>query len=141
MKEERPHPIPETIVLSKILKTKIATIYFYGNFVVVEAREGVTLSYKTGFSILLKGLQLLRGKPWIYISNRVHSYAVNPTDYKYLNRVPTLKGIAVVNYTEAGKRNAQWEATFTKKPYAIFDNVLSAYEWGKAQLEKNTSTL
>lgn len=40
------HNLPEEIRLLDILKTKIATVYFYENIVIVEANEGAVVSYK-----------------------------------------------------------------------------------------------
>lgn len=131
MKMRKAHNIPDTTELKEVFDTEIATVYFYDNIVIVEAVEGITLSYKTGFSLLVKGLKYLGNRPWIYISNRVHSYSVNPNDYKYLDQVPTLKGIAVVNHTESGRKNAQLEASFCKKPFKVFDDLTEAYNWGK----------
>ena len=86
MKKLSPHKLPEDIVLKNVLETDIGTVFFYGNIVVFEAKEGIVLSYKNGFSILLKGLKILGAKPWVYISNRVNSYSIKPIDYKYLNK-------------------------------------------------------
>ena len=64
------HNLPSDFQLKKKTETDIGMIYFYNGIVIFEAKEGVVLSYKTGFSILLKGLNYLGTKPWVYISNR-----------------------------------------------------------------------
>ncbi|MEL6810945.1 MAG: hypothetical protein AAFP76_06380 [Bacteroidota bacterium] len=139
MRKTHTSHLPGHLDLETIIEQKAATVYFYGNFVVVEVNEGVTLSYRTGFSLLIKGLSILKRKPWIYISNRVNSYAVNPTDYKYLNKVPTLKGLVIVDRSTVGKKNASLEANFSDKPFMVVDTMEAAYQWGKALLEKNSS--
>ena len=116
------------------METEIGMVYFYDNIVVVEAKEGIIMSYKTGFSILLKGLSYMGNRPWVYISNRLHSYSIKPTDYKYLNKVPTLRAVGVVNYNEVGHANAELEAKFCKKPFQTFDNILDAVIWGGTYL-------
>lgn len=128
------HNLPSNFQLKKRLEIDIGTVYFYNGIVVFEAKEGVVLSYKTGFYILLKGLNYLGAKPWVYISNRVHSYSLKPMDYKYLNKVPTLRAIGVVNYSEVGHANAELEAKFCKKPFQMFDNLTEAAIWGKGYL-------
>lgn len=85
------HNLPPDFQIKKVLETDIGMVYFYDNIVVFEANEGVTLSYKTSFSILLKCLTIIGARPSVYISNRVNSYSIKPMDYKYLNSVPTLK--------------------------------------------------
>jgi hypothetical protein len=129
-----PHNLPNDFQLKSKLETDIGVVYFYGNIVVFEANEGVTLSYKTGFSVLLKGLTIVGTKPFVYISNRTNSYSIKPMDYKYLNKVPTLKCVGIVTYSEVGHSNAELESNFCKKPLRIFDNLTEAVIWGKGFL-------
>ena len=134
MKQTLPHDLPKDVQLMDVLETEILTVYFYPEFIVVEAFEGINLSYKTGFTILLKVIKLIGSKPCFLISNRINSYSVNPTDYKYLDMIPNLKGIGIVSTTERGRSNAQLEAKFFKKPFKVFDDMKSAYFWGKELL-------
>jgi len=129
-----PHKLTVEAELEHVLRTDLVTVYFYTDIVIVEAKEGVTLSYKTAFSILVMGLKYVGSRPFVYIANRVNSYSVNPNDYVYLEKVPTLKGIAIVTPTELGKKNAELELNFFRKPMEIFDNVSEAYLWGKQLL-------
>lgn len=131
-----PHHLPNSAILQNVLEMDIGTAYFYNNIVVVEAKEGVTISYKTGFSFLVKGLQYMGTKPWVYIANRINSYSVNPNDYKYLEKIPTLRGIAIVTPTDLGKQNAALEANFFNKDFIVLENLSSAYDWATALLNK-----
>ena len=132
--DKTPHNFPEKQPLLDILKTKLATIYFYRNLVVVEAKEGATLSYETSLPLLLKGLQIMKNRPLVYITNRIHSYSVNPTDFKYLEAVPTIKGFAFVNYSKETRVNAHYEGSFLKKPFQSFDTIEDAYLWAQTIL-------
>lgn len=134
MQQISPHILPSNFQIKKTLETDIGMVYFYGNIVVFEANEGVTLSYKTGFSILLKCLTVVGSRPCVYISNRINSYSIKPMDYKYLNKVPTLKCCGIVTYSGVGHSNAELESTFCKKPFRIFDNLTEAVIWGKGFL-------
>ncbi|NNK55295.1 MAG: hypothetical protein HKO97_12115 [Flavobacteriaceae bacterium] len=49
MELTNPHNYSSSAALEHVLKIDIVTIYFYEGIVVVEAEEGITLSYKTGF--------------------------------------------------------------------------------------------
>lgn len=131
MDNNSPHNLPSDFKLEKVLDTDIGTAYFYGTLVVVEAKEGIVISHKNGFSALLKGLAFLGTRPWVYISNRVESYSVKPTDYKYLNKVPTLKAMVVVAYSEIARSNAELESKFCKKPFRVFENLNLAVIWSK----------
>ncbi|MEZ4859356.1 MAG: hypothetical protein R2781_11155 [Flavobacteriaceae bacterium] len=129
--KKNPHNLPEDASFLDVLKTKLATVYFYENIVVFEAQEGAIISHETALQILQKGIQIMKLRPLVYISNRIHSYSVNPTDFKYLEAVPTIKGFAFVNYTMESRINAQYEANFFKKPFQSFDSLEEAYHWAK----------
>ena len=135
MNQNSPHNFPESDPVLDILETKLATVYFYKNIVVFEAKEGATISYETSLPMLLKGLQIMKNRPLVYIANRVHSYSVNPTDFKYLEAVPTIKGFAFVNYTEETRVNSKYEGTFFKKPFQSFDTLEEAYRWTQSLLQ------
>lgn len=134
MKPTNPHAFPETTSFKRSLSTEIAEIYFYERIVVVEAHEGATLSFQSGFSILLNGLQITGFKPFVYISNRINSYSVDPNDYKYLNKIKHLKGIALVCYSETAVQNAELEKKFCTKPLEIFRTLEAAHHWTQQQL-------
>ncbi len=134
MQKKAPHNLPSGFQLKKRLDTDVGVFYFYENIVVFEAQESVVMSYKTGFSILLNILNYLGTKRVVYISNRVNSYSIKPMDYKYLNNIPTLRAIGIVNYSEVGHTNAELEAKFCKKPFHTFDNLTEAFIWAKNYL-------
>ncbi len=126
--------LPSEFQLTKKLETDVGLIYLYGNIAVFEAKEGAVISYQSGFSVLLKGLDLLEGAPWSYISNRVNSYSIKPIDYKYLNNLSSLKAIAVVCYSDLVRSNAELESKFCKKPFRIFNNLSESAFWAKGFL-------
>lgn len=136
-----PHNLPKEAIFKQILETEIGTIYFYEGIVIVEAKEGITISYKTGFSTLVKGLQITGLKPFVYISNRLNSYSVDPNDYKYLNKIPSLKGIGIVSRLESARQNAILEKAFSKKDLEIFEDINDAYEWALTKLDTKKAAL
>lgn len=134
MKEPYRHNLPDDFQLDYAIENEYATVYFYGNLVILEANEGVSFSIKTGISLLIKAIAYLGSKPVVLISNRVNSYSVIPTDYKYLEHVPTLKGIAVVYHSEDTKAAATLEANFFKKPFRLFSDIQGACLWARELL-------
>lgn len=128
---------PGVLEIKDFYKNEAADVYLYEKFAVIEAREGATLSYRSGFTLLVKGLNIYGATPWIYISNRVNSYSVVPTDYKYLNKVPTLKGLVIVSQEKSKMNNAHLEKEFFKKPFIIVSSLAEAYEWGKERLAED----
>ncbi len=128
------YTLPSEYQLTDFRQNELGIMYLYTNIVVFEAREGQVVSYNPCFSQLLNQLKVLGPKPWGYISNRTQSYAVKPLDYKYLNKISSLKAFAIVSYSEMTRRNAILEAKFCKKPFHIFDNLLQAMIWTKDHL-------
>ncbi|HPF10643.1 MAG TPA: hypothetical protein PKW08_04990 [Flavobacteriaceae bacterium] len=137
MKKVAHHDLPKKYVLKNHYETDIISVYFYNNIIVTEAAEGVTLSYKTAFPILVTGLKMLGTKPWVYISNRVNSYSLNPNDYFYLEKIPSLKGLAIVSYGDLAQKNAEMESMFFKKPFQCFPDLISAFTWAEELLARH----
>lgn len=134
MPQDSPHKLPLEFQLKKILETEIGKLYFYENILVFEGKEGITLSYNTGFSVLLKSLKILNTQPWVYIGHRINSYATKPIDFKYLNDIHTLKAVGTVNYSELGVLNSELESKFCTKPFQVFTDLEEAMIWAKTQL-------
>lgn len=126
----------KTLLLKDVIETELGNIYFYDSIIMMEAKEDALLSFKTGIFILLKVISKIGTKPVVYISNRVNSYAVAPTDYKYLEMIPNLKGIAVVNYHESRQEAVEIEKRFFKKPFKVFNTLHDARDWADLILEK-----
>ncbi|MCW5520428.1 hypothetical protein J1N09_11290 [Aureitalea sp. L0-47] len=113
----------------KILDTELGKIFIYDNLVIMEGKSEVVMTIKTGMSILLDVVKAVGLRPVVYISNRVNSYAVDPNDYKYLEMIPHLKGIAIVSHNDYGYRTAKLEEKFFRKPFKVFKDLEQAKQW------------
>jgi len=123
--------LSEELNLLEVLETDLGAIYIYDSIIMMEGKENVTISFRTGIFILLKLISLVKTRPVVYISHRINSYAVDPNDYKYLDMIPNLKGIAVVSYSDFGQETAQLEKRFYKKPFKCFTSLSEAEKWAK----------
>ncbi|WP_339697420.1 hypothetical protein [uncultured Marixanthomonas sp.] len=140
MYKENPHNFPTSAKFNKIIELTVGTVYLYDKVVVVEIKEGMNVSYISSFSALLLVLRHVGMKPMVYISHRINSYSLTPTDYKYLHRIPNLKGIAVVSASTIGYKNLEIEAAFFKKPFQAFSTLEDAYNWSQNLLENQQVT-
>lgn len=136
MKPTSHHNFPTDVVLKEFISVDLGTIYFYENIVVSEMNEGVSVTFTTGASLLVKCLKIVGLKPFVVISNRINSYSLNPNDYIHLSKIPNLKGICIVADREEARENAKLEAIFFKKPFAIFETMESAYSWSQNLMQK-----
>jgi hypothetical protein len=123
--------LSEELNLLEVLETELGDIYIYDSIIMMEGKENVTMSFRTGIFILLKLINLVKTRPVVYISHRINSYAVDPNDYKYLEMIPNLKGIALVSYSDHGHEAAKFEKRFFKKPFKNFRCLSDAQEWAQ----------
>ena len=135
MRSPEHHYIDNRFTLTNTITSKIATVYIYNkNIAVVEVKSGVKLSYLVGASLLLKCLAVLKNRPWVYISNRVNSYSVVPTDYDYLHRIKTLKGLSIVTKESVINSNPPIEEIFCKKPFKLSADLNDSMIWAENAL-------
>ncbi|MDY8134069.1 hypothetical protein [Aquimarina sp. 2201CG5-10] len=109
----------------------IGSAYFYENFVVTEIKEGIVINFEKAAKLFQLGKQYYGNKtPFVYISNRIHSYSFEPTaHFKSTELFPNLKGVAVVTYDPVKNKIAELEQAFINKPTSIFYNLEEAIDW------------
>ena len=101
----------------------------YDNYIITVINEGITLLEKHN-SILIKVAEsYFVDKPFIYITNRINSYSVDPKIYFNTAQIPNLKGFAVVTNNYQAKVNAKIEKMFFNKPFEIFTELEDAITW------------
>ncbi|MBD3861859.1 hypothetical protein [Olleya marilimosa] len=118
-------------------KTKLSfcTLLTSDNIIIAEINEGVVLNQDMSDDIIYFSSVVFKNNPFVYITNRINSYAVDPTIYKGVSQVETLKGFAVVS-TTLSARNAEIERLFLNKPFEIFSDLEEAKLWAIQILNK-----
>ncbi|GAA4277800.1 hypothetical protein [Aquimarina mytili] len=116
----------------------IGVFYFYQNFVIGEIKEGLNLNFESGKELFnLTKTHYKNIIPFVYISNRVHSYSFIPTGhYKSSKLFPNLKGYAIVVYDNINLKIAELEQTFMSWPNQIFTNLDDAIDWAEELIER-----
>jgi len=117
--------------------------YFFEDFIISEIKEGVHFNWETAQEVIELALNHYgRDAKISYISNRVHSYSVEPQDWlKFFKSRHTLRAFAVVTYSKSGFINVLMEKLFFKSRIKTFENLHDAADWvAKYQptLRKNT---
>ncbi|GAA0724132.1 hypothetical protein GCM10009430_28350 [Aquimarina litoralis] len=74
-------------------------------------------------------IKYFNNKSFIYISNRINNYAVDPTVYHETTKIDTLKGIAIVSKNHRQKKLTELESKFFNKEIAYFNNIKDALIW------------
>lgn len=116
------------------------TYYLFDTFVVAEINEGVVYSWEDHAKPIVERLAHLydqNGENIVYISNRVHSYAVKPSDWlKFFKNNYALKGYAIVGYTSKGIFNSLIEKLFVRSSFESFNTLEDAIAWAKGSTSK-----
>jgi len=131
------HNLPGGPSLLDIFIDDLATVYFYEHVVISEVNPGKKANYKTGFHLLVKGVNAIQFKPWVYISNRIHNYEVDPKSFSYLKLAPYIKGAAIVSKIHADEDRELLGMNEFQKPFRVFKNLESAYLWAMELVSEN----
>ena len=119
-------------------RLEIGNFQFYTNIIVGEFAEGVHVTRLNA----LKPIQLAQktyedNRPFVYISNRLNSYSIDPVGYtEVVGMFPNFKGFAIVSQNKYRRMLAAVEKLFIKKPISVFHNIEEAFEWSNELLEK-----
>lgn len=68
--------------------------------------------------------------PFVYISNRINDYSIDPMVHKYNSAIDSLRAIAILETPHHKPTTIDVESRFFKpKPLQIFKDKKEAYEW------------
>lgn len=130
--------------MKPVLKTKhldFAELAFSEDYVIARLKEDTIFGQNEVRLVTEACLDFFQKKKFIYISQRVHDYNVNPTVYFNLNEVKFLSGIAIVCHGSPCLNMAKFEKEFSKLPFGIFVDLEEAIEWGQKVLKKKKADL
>ena len=125
--------------MTPILRTielEFTHLEFHENFVVSWVKENVVLSKKQVFDLIDACSGNYEHKNFVYISNKIYNYNVDPTVYLSLEKGKNLAGIAIVSDKTSSLNMAQFEKTFSKIPFEIFLELEDAINWTQKILKK-----
>ena len=105
---------------------------FYDNYVISIINEGVTVSKEISDKISKAAINYYQGKPFVYITHRIHSYSVDPNVYHDVSEIKNLVGFVVVSDSKLSIKNALLEKIFLHKPFQIFSNLEDAILWAES---------
>lgn len=113
----------------------IGTFQFYENILVGEFYEGVHVTFENASEPIKMAQEFYRNKPLVYISNRLHSYSMDPMAYrKASNMFPDFQGFAIVSTNKYRRMLISLEKIFISKPTAVFYELSAAFEWAEEVL-------
>lgn len=125
--------------MSKIINLDFGTVELYDSFAVGVMNEGISLKSEENKYLLNVFENSYHDKNFGFISNRIHSYSVDPTVYKETSGLKNLVAIAVVMSNPAQHLSVEIEKMFYNKPFEYFDNLEDAKKWIQKTLNYETS--
>lgn len=99
------------------------------DIVVAEMKEGITFDINYNKELLQFCKNHFKDKTYGYISNRVHSYSVNPTVYLDTAKNSNIRAIAIVSSDIIHRKNAAIERQFFEYPFEVFATLEEAIVW------------
>ncbi|WP_378174930.1 hypothetical protein [Aquimarina sp. SS2-1] len=118
------------------LNYPFGNFYLYDGFVIGEFNEDVVVTWDDHAKLLVEDLTYYydhNGKNVVYITNRVHSYSVKPSDWiKFYKSDYKMKGYAIVSYSRKGLLNSLIEKLFIKSNFKSFESLEEAVHWAKS---------
>lgn len=114
------------------LKFDFCDMYIYSNYMVVVMKEGITISPDRNRILINIAETYFLNKKFVYITHRIHSYAVDPAIYIETSKIQNLIGFAVVSKDFKAKSNADIERLFLKKPFEVFNTLEEAVSWAES---------
>lgn len=122
--------------MTDLLKFDFCEMQIYDSYVIVTINEGITISPKHNIELNNVVETYFINKKFVYISNRINSYAVDPSTYIETSKIKNLKGFAVVSKDYKAKSNAEVEKLFLTKPFEIFNDMTKAIAWTNSILNQ-----
>jgi len=117
--------------MTDVLHFDFCKIHIYDTYMIVVMNEGITVSPKDNQVLINIADTYYRNKRFVYLTHRIHSYAVDPAIYLETSKINNLVGFAVISNDYKAKRNVAIEKLFFNKPFEIFDTLEEGIAWAK----------
>ena len=127
----------DSLTLIEMIKVfDFCILKFYDKYVISIINEGVIVTKELSDEICKTAINYYQGKPFVYITHRIHSYSVDPNVFHDVSKIKNLAGFVVVSDSKSSIKSALLEKIFLDKPFQIFSNIEDGILWAvNAQAE------
>lgn len=125
--------------VKEIRTYEFGTFFFFDHLVVSEINEGVVFNWEMAKKVINAAFDILGNQfPIAYISNRIHSYSLVPTDWlkfykEYKNH---LTSYSIVVYRYSTITNIFLEKMFSDIKIQKFNTIDNAINWSISEKQK-----
>ena len=120
----------------KIIQLDFSVLKFFDCYVISRLKEDVVFDRPQVQELVQVCNDYFGDRHFVYISQRVHNYNVNPTIYLKLKEAKNLCGIAVVSQKTSALNMASFEKNFAKVPFEVFLELKDAKTWALEKVKK-----
>mgnify|MGYP000731186223 CR=1 FL=1 len=110
---------------------EFGVVQLFENYLIVTMNRGITVIPEYNDILLELANTHYKDKPFVYITHRKNSYAVDPAVYKRTSKIENLVGFAVVSKKEIDSKTVPVEKLFFTKPFQLFEDKDEAIAWAE----------
>lgn len=124
--------------IREVHEFEFGTFYFFDGLVISEMKEGVIFRWKMAERAVKAAHEVLgEDEPLAYISNRINSYFVVPSDWiKFYKNRHQLNFYSVVGSTRGSFASIVLERMFFRDSIRKFTDLEEAIEWSVSKIKE-----
>jgi len=104
-------------------------VSFKTNCAICVVNDGETITIEKNKRLTSYVLNHFKDQPFVFITNRVNSFAVDPMIYVDASNVDTLLAVGVVTSHFGSLQSCKVEKIFCTKPFETFYKLENAINW------------
>lgn len=120
----------------KIIDLGFSKLELFPGYLINHCKEGVVIDYDELNSLIMIFDYHYANQKFGYISNRVHSYSVNPIMHQISESHDNIVAHAIVCYSQNCEQNIAYEQKFSRLKFQLFSDLRVAQKWMEDVLEK-----
>lgn len=129
--------------IRQVREFEFGTFYFFDGLVISEMKEGVIFRWKMADRAIKAAHEVLGEEtPIAYISNRINSYFVVPTDWiKFYKNRHQLNFYSVVGSTRGSFASIVFERMFFRDTIRKFTDLEEAIKWSITKIQAEVKSV
>jgi len=112
-------------------KLSFCKVTFKNHYAICEVNEGEIITIEKNKALTTYVLNHFKDSPFVFITNRINSYSVDPFIYIDNSKIKTLIGIGVVTTHFGSFQSCKAEKLFYKKHFEMFFELEAAIKWSE----------
>lgn len=139
---KRVKDVPYFKKIREVREFEFGVFYYFEGLVISEMKEGVVFEWSMAEKAVKAAKEIFgEHKPIAYISNRINSYTVIPTEWlKFYKNRHQLSYYSVVGSTQGSFASIVLEKMFFKESLRQFNDLEAAIAWSLQKIENQQKT-